>query len=30
MMIPEASIMPANFRSIKTISKLVESLQANP
>ena len=29
VMIPEGSIMPANFRSIRTISTLVESLQAN-
>jgi acyl carrier protein len=28
LMIPEASIMPANFRSIATISRLVESLRA--
>lgn len=27
LMIPEASIMPANFRSIATISRLVESLR---
>jgi acyl carrier protein len=30
LMVPEASIMPANFRSIATISRLIASLQANP
>ena len=29
LMIPEVSIMPANFRSIRTISELVETLRAN-
>ncbi len=29
LMVPEVSIMPANFRSIHAISQLVESLQAN-
>lgn len=27
LMVPEGSIMPANFRSISTISRLVESLR---
>jgi acyl carrier protein len=30
LMIPEASIMPANFRSVSTISRLVESLRTTP
>ena len=28
LMVPEGSIMPANFRSIATISRLVESLRS--
>lgn len=28
LMIPEASILPANFRSIETVSLLVDSLRA--
>jgi acyl carrier protein len=29
LMVPEGSIMPANFRSIATISRLVESMRAS-
>lgn len=29
LMVPEASITPANFRSIKAISELVDSLRAS-
>jgi acyl carrier protein len=30
LMVPEASIMPANFRSIATIALLIATLQAQP
>jgi acyl carrier protein len=30
LLVPEASIMPANFRSIATIGRLIVTLQAKP